>query len=213
MRAAHIRAEHRKTLHVAVLLLYCAGKQCEPKPCELCAYVARLQVLTDCDDSALAILKEMNLPDMFHVHHHLWEQDEHDESIEAEHAARVAAAGTVDSEASAPAVGSGPHYGAPVRHCSDGSRLREAFQPMVRGDTFDLVIASDCLYFTQQEAPLAAVLRKRCVPCPPHVSHMHRALPVCLLYCSGCAAVNLYLPLIPCSTATAPCLSTCCLSP
>jgi predicted nicotinamide N-methyase len=96
-------------------------------------------VFTDCDDRALIDLQAMNLnkslkESKYFERHHLWEQDEAYER-ERENAPRV-------------------------KHCSDAHR-DERILMMENEAQFDLVIAADCLYWTQQEESLASVLRQR----------------------------------------------------
>jgi predicted nicotinamide N-methyase len=98
-------------------------------------------VHSDCDDRCLVDLEEMNLnhgcvteDSRYLLRHHLWEQDKIFEE-EGEGAPRV-------------------------RHTSDSHRNERIFE-MEQGTQFDVVIAADCLYFQNQEEPLASVLRQR----------------------------------------------------
>lgn len=48
-----------------------------------------------------------------------------------------------------------------VRHWSDAYRDEKRFAPLPPEGRYDLVIASDCVYFSCQEAPLVAMLKQR----------------------------------------------------
>lgn len=96
---------------------------------------AKRVVMTDCDDRALRLL----LPaaagaENIDICHFLWETDEKRE-LEG-------------LEACAP------------RHWSDAYRCNQIPDLDVQ-QKYDLILASDCLYFSSQELPLAAVLRTR----------------------------------------------------
>lgn len=106
----------------------------------------RSVTFTDCADKALVTLRgrveelqKEGSPSLgpdgpsIRIFHHLWEQDEDEASREP-------------------------------RHWSNVERLPEHPDCQTLPDSedeFDLIIASDCLYFPSQELPLAAVLRRR----------------------------------------------------
>jgi predicted nicotinamide N-methyase len=98
-------------------------------------------VLTDCDDRALTHLSLSTHHRSVDLRHLLFEQDEADERADK-----------IDRE-----QGVYPT----VRHWSDGYRREGDFAELSRADDFDIVIASDCLYFAEQETPLVAVLSRR----------------------------------------------------
>jgi len=77
-------------------------------------------------------------------HHHLWEED-----------LRVVEAVENNRSSSKPFV--------PLPHWSDAHRNLEhpGCQVLDASQTFDVIIASDCLYFASQELPLVAVLKLR----------------------------------------------------
>ena len=97
---------------------------------------AQRVVLTDCDDRALGLLlsntKENSVSE---VRHFLWESDEQREEIGSGHSA--------------------------PRHWSDAHRNEQQIAILDEEETFDVILASDCLYFSSQELPLASVLRCR----------------------------------------------------
>jgi len=105
------------------------------------AFGARHVVLTDCDDRALVglehvLLQPKDSAGTHRLNHLLWEQDANDEVAD-------------------PLL---PYER--VRHWSD-RHSTSRFASLPFGEQFDLVIASDCLYFESQEVPLAAALRCR----------------------------------------------------
>lgn len=82
------------------------------------------------------------------LEHLLWEQDMNDAATNAANAGDNSAAGTATVYEK-------------MRHWSDAHRLPDVFPQLETGKQFDLVIASDCLYFMSQEEPLAASISHR----------------------------------------------------
>ena len=91
----------------------------------------------------------------FLVRHHLWEEDLPQMLLPQflPHEERLPPPPTPQGHATTPRPREGKHWSNIVRNLSIPS--------LDSDETFDLVIASDCLYFASQEIPLAAVLKRR----------------------------------------------------
>ena len=105
---------------------------------------ARSVTLTDCDDRALEPLQQATAGNpMIRVRHFLWQEDQREEEQEAERTRNIF------------------RVQEPLRHWRDAYRREDLYAELNAEEAFDLVVASDCLYFTCQEAPLVSVLRRR----------------------------------------------------
>jgi predicted nicotinamide N-methyase len=143
--------DHRRRLQGCDVLEVGCGRALAGKVCARLG--ANSVVLTDCDDRALQRLRvEFRDEDVGQerscgLNHLLWER----EQLDADLAALASARGADAAETA--------H--ASIRHWADAYRLAEEFPYINPSSQFDLIIASDCLYFHVQEEPLAATLHRR----------------------------------------------------
>lgn len=143
--------EQRRRLQGCDVLELGCGRALAGKVCSRLG--ANSVVLTDCDDRALSRLrsefrdKDVGEERSCSLCHLLWER----EQVEADWAALAQIQG-------AGAIGASP---ALIRHWADAYRLADEFPYIDPSSQFDLIIASDCLYFHVQEEPLAATLHRR----------------------------------------------------